>query len=791
MKEETLIGKRLPRDGSVDKAIGRAQFTGDMVLPNMLYAKVLRSPYPHARILNIDTSRAERLAGVKAVVTGKTDTPVGRDGQPRKFGIVPATIDHVLLPIDKVRYAGEEVAAVAAISEDIAEEAIGLIEVEYEPLPYVLTAEEAMREGAPLVHEHRQRNIAATYLMDEGDVEEGFRKSDLVLEDTFTGDVQSHANPEPFAALASYEPSGKFDIWHQTQCPFQNRQGLANTLMVPLNNIRIHGGPMGGAHGGRSDTTPGTFIAALLSRKAARPVMLKLSREEVEDAMRDKAAKSWRVKIGFKNDGTIVARDIYMCLEAGAYGSSAIVELWVPILIDEVLWRAPNYRFKGDLVYTNKTVSSMMRTRAHVGPMAAEIMFDRAAEQLGIDPIEIRLKNAIVKGEVVPSKATVTSSELGMSIEMAAERAGWKEKRGRKREVGRIARGIGIGSGNMQSMFYMGFRTGSTAFIKFNDDGSCTVFTGNNDLGQGNRTMYKQVAAEVLGIPMEDIQICHGDTELCYQDPGNYSMSATIISGNAIKKAAEDAKDQLYEMAASMLDVASREVEMRGKAFSVRERIGKGNTVSLKAVCRTAFKRGKPISGFGDFRGRIDFSDFNVENPMPYNEKIYGQKVSAYSFGTTTAEVEIDRETGKVRVTRIVAVNDCGTVLNPMLVEGNMHGQLNFMLGQGLYEYNRWDPKSGRKLTSSYRTYKVPTACETPEIETLFCNVPDPEGPFGAKEGSLGFGCGLHGAIAGAIYDAIGVWMKDLPFTPDKILKAIKEKEKEEKKKKVAAPIPS
>ncbi|RJR43406.1 MAG: hypothetical protein C4576_14440 [Desulfobacteraceae bacterium] len=471
-------------------------------------------------------------------------------------------------------------------------------------------------------------------------------------------------------------------------------------------------------------------------------------------------------------------------MEAGAYGSSAIVELWVPILIDEVLWRAPNYRFRGDLIYTNKTVSSMMRTRAHVGPMAAEIMFDRAAEKLSIDPIEIRLKNAVVKGEVVPSKATVTSSELSMSIKMAAEKAGWKEKRGRKQVDGCIAKGIGIGSGNMQSMFYMGFRTGSTAFLKFNDDGSCTVFTGNNDLGQGNRTMYKQIAAEVLGIPMEDIQICHGDTELCYQDPGNYSMSATIISGNAIKKAAEDAKQQLLEMAGHMLDVAPYEVVMKNKQFFVRERIGKGKPVSLKAVCRTAFKRGKPISGFGDFRGRIDFSDFNIENPMPYNEKIYGQKVSAYSFGTTTAEVEVDRETGKVTVTRIVAVNDCGTVLNPMLVEGNMHGQLNFMLGQGLYEFNKWDPETGHKITSSYRTYKVPTANETPKIETYFTNVPDPEGPYGAKEGSLGFGCGLHGAIAGAIYDAVGVWMNDLPFTPEKILERIKEKAAKEKQAK-------
>jgi 4-hydroxybenzoyl-CoA reductase subunit alpha len=502
-----------------------------------------------------------------------------------------------------------------------------------------------------------------------------------------------------------------------------------------------------------------------------------MSREEVEDAMRDKAYKKWTIKIGFKKDGTILARDITMLLEGGAYGSSAIVELWVPILIDEVLWRAPNYRFNGDLVYTNKTVSSMMRTRAHVGPMAAEILFDRAAEELGLDPLEIRLKNAILPGEVVPTKSTVTSSGLSESIKMAADKANWNEKRGKMESDDRTARGIGIGSGNMQAMFYMGFRTGSTSFIKFNDDGSCTVFTGNNDLGQGNATMYKQVASEEIGIPMEDIKLCYGDTELCYQDPGNYSMSAAIISANAVKKAAIHAKRQLLEIAADMLDVGWEEVEMQEKKFLVKGRLGKGKSVSLKAVCRTAFKRGKPIHGFGDFRGRIDFSDFNVESPLPYNERIYGQKVSAYSFGSTSAEVEVDKETGKIKVTRIVAVNDCGTVLNPLLIEGQMHGQLSFMLGQGLNEYNKWDPNTGRKLTSSYRTYKVPTAHETPKIETYMLGIPDPEGPYGAKEGSLGFGCGLHGAIACGIYDAVGVWVDDLPITPEKMLNLLKEKE--------------
>lgn len=767
-----FIGKNKVRIGSVDKALGLAKYTGDMVLPGMLYGKCLRSPYAHARIVSIDTTAAERLPGVKTVVTGVQDTPRGGI-----FGIIPQTRDHVLLPFDKVRYYGEEVAAVAAMDEDIAEEAIELIRVEYEPLPFVLTAEEAMKEGAPLVHEHRPRNIAGRYLVDEGDVEEAFRQADLVWEDTFTCDVASHGLPEPFAALASYEPSGKFNLWMQTQCPFQVRQGLHNCLKVPLSDIRLHSVPMGGAHGGRSDTPPGAFIACLLSRKAGKPVMLKFSREEVEDCMRDKASKKWNIRIGFKKDGTITGRSIKMMLECGAYASSSIVELWVPLLIDEVLWRSPSYRYEAELVYTNKTISSMMRTRAHVGPMSLDVAFDQVAAQLGIDPIEIRLKNAVLKDEVVPSKSIVTSTGLSESIVMAAEKAGWSEKRGKMGPK----KGIGIGSGNMQSMFYMGFRSGSTAFIKFNDDGSCTLFTGNCELGQGNITLFTQVAAHELGIDERDVKVVFGDTELCYQDPGNYSMSATVVSANAVKKAGQDARQRMIEIAGDLLDVSASEVEMRDKKFYVKRRLGKGQPVRIGDVCRTAFKRGKPIYGFGDYRARIDFSDFAVDVKMPYNEKTYGQKVTAYSFGTTTAEVEVDTETGKVTVTRIVAVNDCGTVLNPALVRGNMHGQLNFMLGQGLTETNVWDEKTGRKLTSDFKTYKVPTASETPKIEEYFLGIPDPDGPYGAKEGSLGFGCGLHGAIANAIYDAVGIWVKEVPFTPERVLKLLREKAEKEK----------
>lgn len=778
MRENTLIGKRIPRIGSVDKVLGRAQYSGDIILPRMLCGRVLRSPYPHAKILNIDTSKAEKLPGVKAVVTGKKDTPRCPDGKPGVFGIVPNTRDQVLLPIDKVRYVGEEVAAVAGIDEDTAEEAIELIDVEYEPLPFVLTAEEAMKEGAPLIHENVPGNIAGHYYVDEGNVEEGFRQSDYIYEDTFTCCAISHALPEPYTVVADYDPSNTFHVWAQTQCPFQNRQGLSNTLLVSLNNIRLHNVWSGAAYGGRSDTMPVAFIACLLARKAKRPVKITLTREEVEETGRDRAAKIWTLKQGLKRDGTILAREIKMSLDCGAYASSSIVALWVPLLIDEVLWRAPNYRYEGKLVYTNKTICSMMRSRANVGPMAAEIAFDKIAEDLGLDPIELRLKNAMKEGEVTPTKSTIHSSGLSESIVMAAEKIKWKEKKGRLER----GRGIGIGSGNMQAMFYMGFRTGSTAFIKFNDDGSCTVFTGNTDNGQGNPTMHVQVAAEELGIPMEDIKLQWADTELSYQDPGTYSMSATVTSANAVKKAAADAKRKLFEFAGHLLDVSWEEVEMKDKMFYVKRRLGKVEPVSIAQVCRTAFKRGKPIFGFGDHRSRIDFSDFNADSPIPYVERTYGQKVGSYSFGTTAVEVEVDIETGKVTIVNCVAINDCGRVLNPLILEGLMDGQIALLLGHGLMENNVWDPKTGRKLSNSYRTYKLPTSLDMPKVERGFVDKLDADGPYGAKEGGLGFGVGLDGAIANAIHDAVGIWVKDLPITSEQVLRLIKEKEAKEKK---------
>ncbi len=759
MNQNSLIGKRLPKVYSDEKAKGLAKYTADMALPGMLYGKILRSPYPHAKILNIDTSKAERLYGVKAVVTGKTDPPK------MKFGINPWSRDQLLLPYDKARYIGEGVAAIAAIDEDIAEEAIELIEVEYEELPAVFNVFEAMKEGAPLIHDDKEGNIAAHYVVNEGDVEEGFRQSDYVREERFTLNTISHASPEPLAVLAHYE-AGKYHIWAQTQCPFQCRQALSNIMGLPLQDIRIHDVFKGATNGGRSDTFPESYIAAILSRKLGRPVRIILNREETLTCERDRVAQFWDIKIGVKKDGTILATDMKVKHDCGAYASSAVVALWVPLMEHEAIYPKPNIRYDGYTYYTNKTSNSMMRTHTEFEPLISESLLDMIAEELGLDPVEIRLKNAAKSGDVLLTKAVVTSCGLRESIQMAAEKANYKEKKGKLGP----SRGIGIGCGAMISGFYLGFRSGSTSFIKFDDNGGCTLFSGNVDSGQGNETMHLQIASEEIGIPMEDIKLVFADSELCFQDPGNYSMTSTMISGNATRNAAIDAKQKLTKAAAEMFGTSPDQVEFRDKVF-YRKRSPIKEGIPIAEVCRMAYRKGEPILAYGDYRGRMDPTDW-------IKGKYYGQKGCAYSYGTVVAEVEVDRETGRVKVLNLTAVNDCGRAINPMTIEGQMDGTMGLLLGHALFENNVWDTKSGRKLTDSLRTYKIPTVLDMPRnIDKSIIETIDPDGPYGAKEGSLGFSLGMNGAIVNAIYDAVGVRVKDMPINSEKILKLLKEKE--------------
>ncbi|MBI4289702.1 MAG: molybdopterin-dependent oxidoreductase [Chloroflexi bacterium] len=758
MREFTYIGKRVPRSDSLPKALGSARYVGDMVLPGMLYGAILRSPHAHARILSIATSQAERLPGVRAVITGN-------DTLKLKYGLFPRTRDQHLLAVDRVRYMGEEVAGVAATDEDIAHEALSLIKVEYEPLPAVFDAISAMKDGAPQLHEHAAKNIAWHTAVHFGNVNEGFRQSDYVRSESFKSDFISHCQMEPYAALASWDPAGKLDVWMPNMSPFTRRRALSNLLGIPTHLIRVHHCNIGGAFGGRSDVFPAEFVAAILSRKAGRPVRIVYTRQESLANTRMMHAAIFDIKIGIKRDGTIMARDTRVILEGGAYLSSGIMACTSPSTLDEGLYRSPNFKYEGFRIYTNKTPCSMHRNHPMNLGMGTDMVLDMLAEDIGMDPKEIRLRNAIRANETLPSSSVVTSCGLSDSIEKAAEMSGWKQKWGKLPR----GKGIGMGSGVCISGFPLGMRLGSSAFVKLNEDGTASVLSGIVDNGQGNESMMVQITADELGVRMEDVVLVNGDTELTPQDPGTYSMTATSVSANAVRLAAQDARQQILDIASGMLEAPSQDLDLRDRKVLVSGSPGKA--IPLEDVVRLSFLKGTPILGRGTYMPKPHsvngWADWGTN-------KINGQHGPTYTFGTAVAEVEVDEETGKVKVTGFHLATDVGFAINPMAVEGQMESFAVMLLGQMFLEKHDWDEK-GKLITGSLAGYKIPTALDAPAITSHIVESHDPDGPYGGKDAGISGTGGVMGAIANAIYDAVGVRIKGLPVTPEDILKALRQ----------------
>ncbi len=759
MGDYSLIGKRIPRIDSPEKATGSAKYTADIRLPGMLYGKILRSPYPHARILNIDTSRAEKLPGVNAVVTGQEIAPV-------KFGIFKQTRDQYLLAKDRVRYVGEEIAAVAAIEEDIAEEALDLIRVDYEPLPAVFNPIRAMEESAPQLHDHVKNNIGFRAFVHGGDIESALKEAYRIYEYSVEGSKISHMQMEPYAALASFDPSGKLDIWVPNQSPFTKRRALSNALRIPLSKIRIRHCHIGGGFGGRSDTFPPEFCASLLSIKCGRPVMIVCTREETMFSARQKHSTIVELKIAVKRDGTLLGKDARVVLDGGAYLSSGVTAANAQYDHSEAVYRVDNYRYEAFRVYTNKTPCSMQRTQHCQMVLAEEILMDMIAEDLGLDPVELRMKHAVKAGEILPSGSKVTSYALDESIRKATAAAGWNEKRGKLGS----GRGIGMACDSCGSAFNLGFRSNSAAYIKFNEDGSATLFSGNVDNGQGNESMLVQIAAEVLGLSMGDITLVNGDTELCPQDPGTYPMASAFVSGNAVRLAALDANRQMREIAAESMGLSPENLQIGEQQVYMKE--DPKRAMPVADVVKLALLKGDAVIGRGSFTPK-PASEFGWADHI---KKSKGQHRATYTCGTTIAEVEVDLETGRVRVVNIVQAYDCGFALNPMVVEGQWEGVAVQMLGETLYEKHIWDEKSGQLVTDSLSDYKIPGALDIPKIQPLIVESAETVGPFGAKEVGISAGGSVEAAIANAIYNAVGVRVKETPIMPESILQALSEK---------------
>jgi 4-hydroxybenzoyl-CoA reductase subunit alpha len=757
MQKTSIVGKSIKRVDTTAKATGEARFSADLFLPRMLIGKMLRSPYPHARILKIDTSKAEKLPGVKAIVTG-------RDSSGEKWGVFRYTQDMEFPSPDKVRYIGEEVAAVAALDEDTALEALDLIKVDYEELPACFTPEEAMEKGAVLIHDDFPGNINIHVKIDVGDVEKGFKESYLVREDTFTALDDAYFQGEPFAVVAQFDNSGNLEVWTPNAGPHLKAKPLANSLRMPLNKVRVRKIAIGGHFGSRSEICPADVICSMLARKANRPVKIVYSREENTIATRQAhGMKTW-IKTGVDREGRVLARDIVCHMDGGAYSSTGPIAASVPFLCMEQAYRMENVRYNGYRVFTNKPVRGMYRCHGRGFAGGVDLQLDMIGKDLQVDPLTIRLRNARQTGDYTPTRSYVQSCGMSETIVKAGEASGWKEKFGKLPPF----HGIGVGCNSLQVGFPMGIRGGSEAFIKFNEDGGVTVISGVVDNGQGNEHLLVQIAAEELGLFPEDIQVINADTEVTPSDPGSYSMCTTLVGGNAVRLAALDAKKKLFAIAAKRLEAKEEDLVAEGRNIFVKGEPER--SLSIPRLVRMALGKGESISGEGSYWPKVDPKREWVDNPT-------GQLSETFTFGTTIVEVKIDPETGQVEVVEAWASQDVGRAINPKVIESQFESGLA-MGGQGgmLSEFVMFD--KGRVLNPNQLEYKVPLACDMPKINSIIVESNDPTGPYGAKEAGMSIAMSAAQAYSGAICNALGVWIKDFPITPDKIVEALEKQKK-------------
>lgn len=704
----------------------------------------------------MDTSRARRLRGVKSIVTA-ADTPG------IKYIILgPPYEDRLPLAADKVRFIGEEVAAVAAVDEDTASEALEFIQVEYEELPAVFDPEEAMRPGAPSIHDV-ENNIAARSLRHFGDTKKGFLDSDYVFEDTFSAQAQAHCCLDTQGTAAYVDPNGNLSIWTTTQSGYYVRKELAHVLGLPPSKIRVMDLYTAGSFGSRSKICTTEAICAFLAQKAERPVRLILSRQEEFTVTRVSHPTVVYIKTGVTKNGRIIARHIRAIVDNGAYNNTGPSITSYSGLLLASLYRVPNVNYEGYTVYTNKQPGGSFR--GYGGPQvvfAMESQMDMIAERLGIDGVELRLRHANQPGETTTSGWKITSCGLSDCISTAASHVQWDRIKADRTS----ARGVGIASVVHPS----GARIHadgdySSAIVRVDVDGTVTLYSGLVDSGQWSKTTMMQVAAEELGARFEDVRIVSMDTELTPVDLGSYASRTAFITGNAVKLAAGDARQQLLEAAADILEANPLDlVTAKGRIFVA------GNperSLSFgQAVSASPQRTGQSVFGKGHYdppTGQID------------RQTGYGNFSAAHCFGAQAVEVEVDQERGQVRVLKCVAAFDVGHPLNPLAVEGQIEGAIAQGLGFALSESQVYD--HGRAMISTFTDYRAPRATDLPEIEVSLVETDDPMGPFGAKcVGEAGM-VPTAAAVANAVYDAIGVRIKDLPITPEKVLAALREKE--------------
>ncbi len=750
------IGKPTPSINARAKVTGQARYTDDYHFPRMLHVKLLRSPHAHARIKSIDISRARQYPGI-AAVAGGTDIPV-------KFGILPVSRDESAMAIEKVRYVGEIVAAVAGETEECAAQAVELIEVEYEPLHDFLDPDDSLRvdpDHEPIhTHSRNDTNIHKTAELSFNDPRQALEKSPYRCKADFRFAGVTHGFTEPHATVALYNPDDTLTVISATQVPHYLHRTLAEVLDLPAHRVHVKKPTLGGGFGGKSDPFPHEIITAYLARQTRRPVKCRLTREEVFLTNHGRHPTEMTLSAGCDEKGMITALDTDIVIDGGAYASFGVVTTYYNGVLLQGPYRIDHFGFRTRRVYTNKPQCGAMRGHGAVNSRyAIETVLDMLAHQAGIDPCDLRKRNFLPADTQTVGQLRITSNGARDCLAAVRSKSDWDNR------YGRLPHGHGLG---VACGFYI---SGSAlpinrteypqtvVHIKLDFDGRVVVFSGASDIGQGSDTLLAQIVAQVCGLPLDRIQVESADTRLTPVDLGTYSSRVTFMVGNAAKTAAEKLRARIAAKVGRQYDLAPDRLKFEA-----------GRITSQDGSVDLSWDQAVEIAMAGE--GSFIESGTYVAPKMGGDFKGAGAGLSpAYSFGAFIAEVMVNSHTGAVQVVKVWGAHDCGKALNPLAVEGQIEGCIHMGLGQALTE--RLDYYQGRQLNPNFTDYRIPTALDTPQMDITIIESNDREGPFGAKEAGEGPIHPVLPAIGNAVFDAVGVRMLELPLTPDKVLAAL------------------
>lgn len=759
-KEFKVIGKPFRKVDARAKCVGQTKFADDIVLPRMLFCKILRSHLPHALIKRIDVSKALALPGVFAVITGN-DLPI-------PYGILPVSQDEHALCIEKVRFIGDPVAAVAAIDEDVAFDAMNLIEVEYEPLNTISTIEEAVLIDEPRIHDYGDGgNVHKKVSLEFGNVEEGFAEADLVREDTFFYEGNTHLPLEQHAAVAHFDYDGKIVLWSSTQTPHYVHRALAKVLGLPASHIRVIATPNGGGFGGKSDPFNHEVAVCKLSMITGRPVKVTLTREEVFYCHRGRHPVLMKIKTGVKNDGAITAMHFQSYLDGGAYGSYGVASTFYTGALQTVTYDVPRYKFQGIRTFTNKPPCGPKRGHGTPQPRyGLEVQIDKIAEQLRLDPAEMRRKHLVPPNTVTANYLRIGSMGLGECIDRVVEGSDWKN-RFQKLPYGK---GVGIACSSYICgaglPIYWNNMPQSGVQLRLDRQGGVCVMCGSTDIGQGSDSILAYIVAEVLGIDPFDIRVVTADTDLTPVDLGSYSSRVTLMTGNAAIQAAERARELLVMAVAEKLGVPIENLSLaERRVFDVENPDVGVSFAEAVVLAESKFGTIGTVGSYSPPRSPGKFKGSGV-GPSP-----------AYSYSAAVAQVDVNPDTGIVVVEKVWIAHDIGRSINPMLVLGQVEGSVYMGLGEILMEEMAY--RTNRNVVHKFPSmleYKSPTTMEMCDVETYLIEDPDPNGPYGAKEVGQGPLLPVPPAVANAVYDAVGVRIDEVPITPEKVMRALREK---------------